>query len=155
MCSLAFAWNCTAKPQTFLTSALMHAKCKKVLFRMVYDFYKHSIIHISELPVQPELWISALTDHRVRHGRIPTSVLQGPLLASVAKLIGRGRRNSIPAYFRCNLQQKRIKNDSVSCHQSFGNSFAQFWTDIFVRGLTSFFCRIHGSTKEKDRKHYN
>lgn len=28
-----------------------------------------------------------LTDIQVRHGKIPTSVLQGPFLASVAKLV--------------------------------------------------------------------
>lgn len=120
---------------------------------------EHFIIHQRHLGVASttiEVWISALTDNQVRHGKIPTSVLQGPFLASIAKFIGWGCRDSIAAYFRCNLQQNDMRNDGLSGDRgvaSRGYRSAAFYTDIFVRGLTGVFRRKCGSTK--DRKDYN
>lgn len=51
----------------------------------------------------------SLTDIQVRHGKIPTSVLQGPFLAPVPKLGRRRGRNAIVAYFRCDLKHIKSK----------------------------------------------
>lgn len=75
----------------------------------------------------------SLTDIQVRHGKIPTSVLQGPFLASVTKFICRGCRNAISANFRCNLKNKKTERETnlskqhfhrfvdCSCAQRFGH----------------------------------
>lgn len=44
-----------------------------------------------------------LTDIQVSHGKIPTSVLQGPFLPSVAEIAALGCRNAIPANLCRNL----------------------------------------------------
>lgn len=56
----------------------------------------------------------SLTDIQVRHGKIPTSVLQGPFLASVAKFICLGCRNAIATDFRCNLKHKTLRLNNAS-----------------------------------------
>lgn len=69
--------------------------------------YTHTQVLI--MKTSTEMDFEPLTDIQVRHGKIPTSVLQGPFLASVGELVGWGCSNAISADFRCNLRIKKNK----------------------------------------------
>lgn len=56
----------------------------------------------------------SLTDIQVRHWKIPTSVLQGPFLTSVAKFVWWGCRNAITTNFRCNLRHKATQSECIN-----------------------------------------